>query len=90
MKTLFMLFLAVFSFTNVSVAQKSVHKKGGVNFYDKMVNYLLEHKEVIGLLQRRNMSARFEGLVFQLSKKWHHIRLIDKRCMHQNWDCIWC
>jgi flavin-dependent dehydrogenase len=58
--------------------------------YGRILNYLSGHKDIIGLLRRQHEPTRFKRLVFQLAKKWYHTRLIDKQCMHQNCDCIWC
>ncbi len=58
--------------------------------YGRILNYLTGHKDIIGLLRKQHEPTRFKRVVFQLAKKWYHTRLIDKQCMHQNCDCIWC
>lgn len=73
-----------------SLANRWIFAHLGNYGYDKMLNFLSGHEDVIGLLRRQHKATWFKGLVFQLSKKWYHTRLIDKQCMHQNCDCIWC
>lgn len=58
--------------------------------YDKVLGLISRRNDIIGTLRKQHTPSRFKSLIFQLSEKWYHTRLIDKQCMHQNCDCIWC
>jgi flavin-dependent dehydrogenase len=58
--------------------------------YDKVLKVVSRRKDVIGTLQKQHNPSWFKSILFQLAKQWYHTRLIDKQCMHQNCDCIWC
>ncbi len=58
--------------------------------YDKVLGLISSRNNIIGTLRKQHTPSRFKSLIFQLSEKWYHTRLIDKQCMHQDCDCIWC
>jgi flavin-dependent dehydrogenase len=58
--------------------------------YDKVLKLVSRRQDVIGALRKQHTPSRFKSLIFRIAEKWYHTRLIDKQCMHQDCDCIWC
>ena len=58
--------------------------------YEKLLNRLSKVDNVIAELQKYYNSSWFKRTIFQLAKRWYHTRLIDKQCMYEHCDCVWC
>ena len=58
--------------------------------YTFILNKLKTMDDVIPALKKHYNTSMSKKLVYQIAKRWYKTRLIDKQCMHENCDCVWC
>jgi flavin-dependent dehydrogenase len=58
--------------------------------YRWLLNRTGKEKDVVGALRRHYQSSHSKVLLFRIAGRRYKTRLIDKQCMHQNCDCVWC
>ncbi len=58
--------------------------------YTYLLNKLTKMEDVIPPLRKHYNTSFSKKLAFHIAKKLYHSRLIDKRCMHEHCDCVWC
>ena len=58
--------------------------------YTFILNKLKTMGDVIPALKKHYNTSMSKKLVYQIAKRWYKTRLIDKQCMHENCDCVWC
>jgi len=58
--------------------------------YSFILSKLAKLDDVIPPLRKHYNQSNTKKLVYKISKKWYKSRLIDKQCMHENCDCVWC
>ena len=64
------------------------------HLYNKGYSLILKKMEVmddvIPTLKKHYNTSISKKLVYLIAKRWYHSRLIDKQCMHEHCDCVWC
>lgn len=58
--------------------------------YTIMLNKIKTMDDVIPALRKHYNTSLSKRLVYPIAKKWYKTRLIDKQCMHEHCDCVWC
>lgn len=58
--------------------------------YRWVLNRTGKEKDVVEALRRHCQPSRSKALLFRIARRWYKTRLLDKQCMHQNCDCVWC
>lgn len=58
--------------------------------YEQWIKRLARSENGIQLLQRYYRPSWRKRLLFRLAKRWYRARLINKQCMHEHCDCVWC
>ncbi|WP_456440089.1 NAD(P)/FAD-dependent oxidoreductase [Caldithrix abyssi] len=56
----------------------------------RLLNRIQKSTDVVNLLRKQHRLSFFKKLLFLLAKRWYHTRLINKNCLHENCNCIWC
>ncbi|GJM15996.1 MAG: NAD(P)/FAD-dependent oxidoreductase [Thermodesulfobacteriota bacterium] len=74
----------------VSLANRWLFAHLGNLGYDKVLKIASRKNDILESLRKQYRPSMFKGLIFQVSKLSYRSRLVDKQCMHQNCDCIWC
>lgn len=64
------------------------------HLYNKGYSYLLKKMEalddVIPALRKHYNTSFSKRLIYPIAQRWYKTRLIDKQCMHEHCDCVWC
>ncbi|MBU2584183.1 MAG: NAD(P)/FAD-dependent oxidoreductase [Bacteroidetes bacterium] len=61
------------------------------HLYNIGYSFILNRMEdVIPLLRKHFNSSLSKRLIYKFARRWYHTRLIDKQCMHEHCDCVWC
>jgi len=64
------------------------------HLYNKGYSLLLKKMEslddVIPALRKHYNTSLSKRLIYPLAQRWYKTRLIDKQCMHEHCDCVWC
>ena len=58
--------------------------------YTYLLNKMGKMEDVIPTLRKHYNTSFSKRITYQIAKKWYHTRLIDKQCMHEHCDCVWC
>jgi len=58
--------------------------------YSFILNRMKTMDDVIPTLKKHYNTSLSKKLIYQIAKRWYKTRLIDKQCMHENCDCVWC
>ncbi len=74
----------------ISLANRFLFDRSGNRSRQYLLNRLSKSDDVQGILQKQHRLTPFKRLLFAVAKRWYHTRLIDKNCLHENCDCIWC
>jgi len=73
-----------------SLANRWLFAHLGNRGYQWVLNRLNKSRDAVDILQKHHQFSFSKQLLFLLAKNWYHTRLIDKQCMHEHCDCIWC
>lgn len=60
------------------------------NWGYRMLLHHMKNTDVIQKLREHYRPSRTKNLLYYLANRWYSTRLVDKQCMHQNCNCIWC
>ena len=64
------------------------------HLYNQGYSYLFKHmsglEDVIPGLHKHYNYSLTKRIFYEIAKRWYHTRLIDKQCMHEHCDCVWC
>ncbi len=64
------------------------------HLYNKGYSLLLKKIEslddVIPALRKHYNTSISKKIIYQIARRWYKTRLIDKQCMHEHCDCVWC
>ncbi len=58
--------------------------------YNYLLNKMSKMEDVISPLRRHYNISFSKKITYRLAKRWYRSRLIDKQCMHEHCDCVWC
>lgn len=58
--------------------------------YNFILNRVKMSDDIIPALRKHYNPSIIKNLIYKIAKRWYRTRLIDKRCMHVNCDCVWC
>lgn len=58
--------------------------------YSYMFKYMAKLDDVIPALRKHYNSSFFGKFFYKIANRWYHTRLIDKQCMHEHCNCVWC
>lgn len=58
--------------------------------YTYLLNKIAKMEDVIPPLRKHYNTSFSKRIAFKVAKRWYHSRLIDKQCMHEHCDCVWC
>lgn len=58
--------------------------------YNFILNKMKTMDDVIPALRKHYNTSLSKRLIYPIAKKWYKTRLIDKQCMHDHCDCVWC
>ncbi len=77
-------------FLETSLANRWIFAHLGNIGYRLVLNRVRKGGDVGGVLRRFYQPHWSKSLIFRIARRWYRTRLIDKQCMHQNCDCVWC
>ncbi|NOX87471.1 MAG: NAD(P)/FAD-dependent oxidoreductase [Calditrichaeota bacterium] len=77
-------------FLKVSLANRMIFAHLGNRGYQWLLNKFSRVKDARLILQRHNKYSLLKKTLFLIAYRWYRTRLIDKQCMHQNCNCVWC
>lgn len=64
------------------------------HLYNKGYTYILNKMEtmddVIPTLRKHYNTSISKKIIYPIAQRWYKTRLIDKQCMHEHCDCVWC
>ena len=46
--------------------------------------------DVIPTLRKHYNTSISKKIIYPIAQRWYKTRLIDKQCMHEHCDCVWC
>ncbi|KAB2847922.1 MAG: NAD(P)/FAD-dependent oxidoreductase [Ignavibacterium sp.] len=58
--------------------------------YTFILNKMKSMDDVILALRKHYNTSISKKIVYPLAQRWYKTRLIDKQCMHEHCDCVWC
>lgn len=58
--------------------------------YTFVLNKMKSMDDVIPALRKHYNSSISKKIIYSLARRWYKTRLIDKQCMHEHCDCVWC
>lgn len=58
--------------------------------YTYLLNKIAKMEDVIPPLRKHYNTSFSKRIAFKIAMRWYHSRLIDKQCMHEHCDCVWC
>lgn len=58
--------------------------------YSFILSKLGKIDDVIPSLRKHYSPSNSKKIIYQIAKRWYKSRLIDKQCLHENCDCVWC
>lgn len=58
--------------------------------YILILNKMKSLDDVIPALRKHYNISLSKRLIYRIAKRWYKTRLIDKQCMHEHCDCVWC
>lgn len=58
--------------------------------YSFLLSKLAKFDDVIPPLMKHYNNLAAKKNIYLLAKKWYRTRLIDKQCLHEHCDCVWC
>lgn len=58
--------------------------------YTFILNKMKSMGDVIPALRKHYNTSLSKRLIYPVAKRWYKTRLIDKQCMHEHCDCVWC
>lgn len=78
------------SMMETSLANRWLFAHLGDFGYQKLLNRMSKVDDVIAELRKHYNPSWFKRSIFQLAKRRCHSRLVDKQCMYEHCDCVWC
>lgn len=64
------------------------------HLYNKGYSLILKKMEVmddvIPALRKHYNTSISKRIIYPIAQRWYKTRLIDKQCMHEHCDCVWC
>ena len=77
--------------TYASLANRWMFSLLGNRGYTQWLARLGKTDDAIPMLQRHYAPSWFKkNVLFRIAKQWYRTRLINKQCMHEHCDCVWC
>lgn len=58
--------------------------------YNFILNKMKTMDDVIPALRKHYNTSLSKRLIYRIAQRWYKTRLIDKQCMHEKCDCVWC
>ena len=58
--------------------------------YNRLLNHAQKEADVLAALRTHFQPTWVKLLLFQVARRWYRTRLLDKQCMHQDCNCVWC
>lgn len=58
--------------------------------YSFILSKLGSLEDVISPLRKHYNQSFNKKIIYQIAKRWYKTRLIDKQCLHEHCDCVWC
>ena len=74
----------------VTLANRFLYDRAGNYGKQFLLNRIQKSQDVLALLRKQHQLSGLKKILFKVAKRWYRTRLIDKNCLHENCDCIWC
>ncbi len=58
--------------------------------YNLILNKMKSMDDVIPALRKHYNTSVSKKMIHPIAQRWYKTRLIDKQCMHEHCDCVWC
>lgn len=58
--------------------------------YNLILNKMKSMDDAIPALRKHYNTSLSKRLIYPIAQRWYKTRLIDKQCMHEHCDCVWC
>jgi flavin-dependent dehydrogenase len=58
--------------------------------YTFILNKMKSMDDVIPALRKHYNTSISKKIIYPIAQRWYKTRLIDKQCMHEHCDCVWC
>ncbi len=77
-------------FLEVSLVNRWLFAHLGNYGYRLVLNRMGGAKNVVDILKKFNQPSPSKKILFRVAQRWYKSRLLDKQCMHNDCDCVWC
>ncbi|MFQ5798052.1 MAG: NAD(P)/FAD-dependent oxidoreductase [Candidatus Binatia bacterium] len=77
-------------YLQASLANRWLFAHLGNYGYERFLSRIEKSDDVVAQLRKHYRPSWSKRMLFQVAKRWYHTRLVDKQCMHEHCDCIWC
>ncbi|RMF57851.1 MAG: NAD(P)/FAD-dependent oxidoreductase [Calditrichaeota bacterium] len=77
-------------FMETSLANRWLFAHLGNRGYRYFLKKMAQSPNVIAELKKNYQPSLLKEMIFQVARKNYRTRLINKQCMHQNCNCVWC
>lgn len=77
-------------YMETSLANRWLFAHAGHLGYRYVLHRMKKEKDVVGALRHFYRPSLLKSLLFPIARHHYKTRLIDKQCMHQNCNCVWC
>jgi len=76
--------------THTSLANRWVFAMLGNGGYTRWIRKLGKSADPLEVLRGHYNPSPTKSVLFHVAKAWYRTRLVNKQCMHENCDCVWC
>jgi len=73
-----------------SLVNRWLYYKIGNFGYESVLRKISASKDILPTLRKHHRYLTSKRVLFSVAKRWYHTHLIDKQCMHEHCDCVWC
>lgn len=73
-----------------SLVNRWLYNKIGNFGYESVLRKISTSNNLLSTLRQHHRSSTAKRVLFSVAKRWYHTHLIDKQCMHEHCDCVWC
>jgi flavin-dependent dehydrogenase len=75
---------------HVSLANRWMFALLGNRGYELLLARFSRASDATRVLQDSYAPSRLKTVLFRIAKQWYRARLVNKQCMHEHCDCVWC